>query len=128
MEMKTLTEELEEMRIRMHDLATSEQDLVAALGDALNQADSKLLDDLRNLTSEHESRRGEIVQELQRLASRLGALPVGNSGSIGQVVGKLPPFEGHGLGHNSRNERRDLGTNSIAEELTKHLTGRAVGH
>jgi hypothetical protein len=122
MEMKTLTEELEEMRIRMHDLATSEQDLVAALGDALNQADSKLLDDLRNLSSEHEARRAAIVQELQRLASRLGALPVGG---ISQVVGKLPPFDtpSHGRG-----DRREHGASSIAEELTKHLTGRAVGH
>jgi hypothetical protein len=122
--MKTLTEELEEMRIRMHDLATNEQDLVSALGEALNQADSKLLDDLRNLSSEHEARRAAIVQELQQLASRLGALPA-LSGAL-ESLGVPPPKLPFASAHHERGDRH--GASSIAEELTKHLAARPNGH
>jgi hypothetical protein len=129
--MKTLAEELEELRVRMHDLASNEQDLVTALGDALNHADNKLLDDLRNLSSEHEARRTAIVQELQRLASRLGALPKSNAllDALGPTP-KLPPFEAaSSQSLLSRSERREHGTTSIAEELSKHLSARAAaGH
>jgi hypothetical protein len=125
--MKTLAEELEEMRVRMHDLATNEQDLVTALGEALNNADNKLLDDLRNLSSEHEARRTAIVQELQRLAGRLGALPAAGDflEALGAGSSKLPPFESshHGTGGHTRSGA------SFAEELTKHLAGgRPGGH
>ena len=122
--MKSLAEELEEMRIRMHDLATNEQDLVTALGEALNSADNKLLDDLRNLSSEHEARRTAIVQELQRLASRLGALPAAADlyGVLGVPQPKLSPFEA------SHHGQPGPGRSSIAEELTKHLSARPGGH
>jgi hypothetical protein len=124
--MKTLAEELEEMRIRMHDLATTEHDLMNALGDALNNADSRLLDDLRNLTSDHDARRAAIVDELRRLASRLGTLPgAGELLSAGSSLPKLPPFE---TTTHVRSDRRDHGTSSIAEELTKHLAARPNGH
>jgi len=71
----TLIEQIEEMRIRMNELAAGEQDLVRALGDALNRADQKLLQDVRLVAEEHEARRGVILKELQGLATRMGALP-----------------------------------------------------
>jgi hypothetical protein len=71
----TLIEQIEEMRIRMNELAAGEQDLVRALGDALNRADQKLLQDVRLVAEEHEARRGVILKELQSLATRMGALP-----------------------------------------------------
>jgi hypothetical protein len=73
--MTTLIQQIEEMRVRMNELASSEHGLVRALGDALSRADQKLLQEVRNLTTEHEVRRGEILNELQNLASRMGALP-----------------------------------------------------
>ena len=73
--MTTLIEQIEEMRIRMVELATGEQDLVRALGDALSRADQKLLQDVRVVAEEHEARRGAILKELQGLAARMGALP-----------------------------------------------------
>jgi hypothetical protein len=71
----TLIEQIEEMRVRMNELAAGEQDLVRALGDALNRADQKLLHDVRSVAEEHEARRGVILKELQGLAARMGALP-----------------------------------------------------
>ena len=73
--MTTLIEQIEEMRIRMNQLAAAEQDLVRALGDALSHADQKLLQDVRGVAEEHEVRRGAILKELQGLAARMGALP-----------------------------------------------------
>ena len=71
----TLIEQIEEMRVRMNELAAGEQDLVRALGDALNRSDQKLLQDVRSVAEEHEARRGVILKELQGLAARMGALP-----------------------------------------------------
>ncbi|HEY5830695.1 MAG: hypothetical protein ACAH24_17300 [Hyphomicrobiaceae bacterium] len=73
--MTSLIEQIEEMRVRMNDLATGEQDLVRALGEALGRADQKLLQDVRAVAQEHEQRRGVILKELQGLAQRMGALP-----------------------------------------------------
>jgi hypothetical protein len=72
----TLVEQIEEMRIRMHEEARSEQHLVNALGLALKRADEKLLQAIRNVAVEHTSRREGIMQELQALAARLGTLPL----------------------------------------------------
>jgi hypothetical protein len=73
--MTSLIEQIEEMRVRMNELASGEQDLVRALGEALNRADQKLLQDVRTVAQEHEARRGVILKELQGLAQRMGALP-----------------------------------------------------
>jgi hypothetical protein len=71
----TLVEQIEEMRIRMHEESRGEQHLVHALGLALKRADEKLLEAVRSIAAEHESRREDIMQELQALATRMGALP-----------------------------------------------------
>ena len=73
--MTDLIQQIEEMRIRMNELATSEQGLVRALGDALSRADQKLLQDVRSVAADHEARRGAILKELQSLSARMGALP-----------------------------------------------------
>ena len=59
----------------MKELAAGEQELVRALGDALSRADQKLLEDVRSAAADHEARRGAILNELQSLAARMGALP-----------------------------------------------------
>ena len=73
--MTTLIQQIEEMRIRMNDLATKEQGLVRALADALARADQTLLQDVCSVAADHEVRRGAILNELQSLAARMGALP-----------------------------------------------------
>jgi len=73
--MTTLTQQIEALRLRMNQLASGEQELVRALGDALSRADQKLLQDVRSVALEHEVRRGAILNELQSLAQRMGTLP-----------------------------------------------------
>ena len=73
--MTKMVQLVEEMRARLSQIADSEQALVRALGEALSLVDQKLLQDVRNLTTEHEARRAAILYELQGLASRIGAFP-----------------------------------------------------
>jgi hypothetical protein len=71
----TLVEQIEEMRIRMHEESRREQHLVHALGLALKRTDEKLLEAVRSVAAEHASRREGIMQELHALATRMGTLP-----------------------------------------------------
>jgi hypothetical protein len=73
--MKTLAQEIEAMLIRMKEMSEQEHSLVSALGDALNRADQRLMDEVRAVTVEHETRRALIFGELQTLACRVGMLP-----------------------------------------------------
>jgi hypothetical protein len=74
--MSKMMELVEQMLARVNQITDAEQALVRALGDALSRVDRKVLQDVRNITTDHESRRGAILHELQTLASRIGAFPV----------------------------------------------------
>ena len=51
---------VEEMGAKIAHLKDTEQELVRALGEALNRVDQKLLQNVREITSEHEARRGAM--------------------------------------------------------------------
>jgi hypothetical protein len=70
--MTKLIEQIEQMRVRLSEIASNEQALIKALGDALNRLDQALLRDVRSLASEHEVRREAILGELQGLAAGIG--------------------------------------------------------
>ena len=74
--MKSSKTHIEGMHAKLADISNKESLLIAALGKALSLADKKLLDDVRSLTIEHETRRGLILSELQNLAARIGAFPM----------------------------------------------------
>ena len=73
--MTTSKAQIEGIHKQLASVTTKEQLLIEALGEALSLADKKLLDDVRSLTIEHETRRAHILSELQTLASRIGAFP-----------------------------------------------------
>jgi len=128
--MKTLDQEIEEMRLRMNDWAKSEIGLVTVLDHALADADNKLLDDVRNLASEHEARRAAILKELQGLASRLGVLPTSRD-PFAPINDAAPPLKAVEESSksplaNGKGDRR-LPASSIAEELSRHLAVRTAG-
>ena len=70
--MTQLLQHIEEMRVRLSEIASDEQALVQALGDALNRLDQQLLGGVRTIATEHEQRREEILGELQELAGGIG--------------------------------------------------------
>ena len=85
--MSKMIELIEEMRARLNQVADTEQSLVRALSEALNRVDQKLLQDVRDITTDHESRRGAILHELQNLASRIGAFPIARDQAPGLDFG-----------------------------------------
>ncbi len=94
--MSKMVQLVEELRERLNTIADGEQKLVSSLREALNRFDHKLLQDVRSITAEHESRRSAILNELQGLASRMGAFPppreqrLGANGTDGTPPPALP--------------------------------------
>ena len=122
--MTTLIEQIEEMRVRMNELAAGEQELVRALGDALSHADRKLLQDVRGVAEEHEVRRGAILKELQSLAARMGALPRPRRpfAALEEAAVDLPSDEPSQPALRGGDWRQAAA--NIREELTSHFNGR----
>jgi hypothetical protein len=121
--MTTLIQQIEEMRVRMHELADSEQGLVKTLGEALSRADQKLLREVRSLTAEHEERRGVILKELQSLAARMGAFPHPRTplGQLENAKRDLPYMAPQAAGFRCGDWRK--ATANIEDELEAHLNG-----
>jgi len=86
--MSKMIQLVEEMRTRLNEITDTEQALVRALAEALSRVDHKLLQDVRSITTEHESRRGLILHELQSLASRIGAFPPAREAVPGLAYGE----------------------------------------
>lgn len=131
--MTTLVQQIEAMCRRMNELTSSEQELVRALGSALNRADDKLLQEVRTITAEHESRRGMILNELQMLAVRVGAFPAPREPApaiTGGYIGTpsyVPPPEPDTEPTLGRGDWRQAASN-IEDELNFHLNGRTAAH
>jgi hypothetical protein len=73
--MSKLIEYVDEMRARLDEVSGTEKLLIRALDEALRRVDQNLLADVRDVTLAHEARRVAILEELQGLASRIGAFP-----------------------------------------------------
>jgi hypothetical protein len=73
--MATLTEQIEQLRLQINQVASDERALVKELSESLRQADKQLLQEVRLAAAEHEVRRCTILRELEMLASRIGMLP-----------------------------------------------------
>jgi hypothetical protein len=74
--MSNIVRFIEDLRARLSKATEREKALVQALADSLSGSDERLLRDVRNITKEHEARRGTVMYELQNLASRMGAFPL----------------------------------------------------
>ena len=128
--MTTLLQQIEEMRIQVNELASSEHRLLNALGDALTRADHKLLHDVRNVTAEHEIRRGMILKELQALALRIGVFPEQREpmAALEEAPRNLAAFDCPGEEQIvGRGDWRQA-ANNIQDELDFHLNGHAPAH
>jgi hypothetical protein len=67
--------QIEQMQQQLESMAAREKVLMAALSEALADADRRLLDDVRSISQEHEARRSHIFSEMQLLADRIGTFP-----------------------------------------------------
>ena len=123
--MTTLIQQIEEMRIRMNDLAAREQGLVRVLGDALARADQALLQDVRSIAAEHEVRRGAILNELQMLAARMCALHKPRE-PFAAIEEAPPPTSPETQMPVVRGANWRQAAANIQDELAFHLKRRAV--
>lgn len=73
--MTKLIQHIEEMSGILTHTTRSEQTLVKALSDALREVDNHLVQEIRNLNTQHQARRAEIYLELQALACNIGMFP-----------------------------------------------------
>ena len=73
--MTSLIEQIEQLRLRIKEIASDEHALVNELASTLKRVDEKLLREVRLVTAEHEVRRCAILGELETLASRLSLFP-----------------------------------------------------
>src|SRR6476659_10048704 len=63
------------MGAKIAHIKDTERELLRALGEALNRVDQRLLQNVREITSEHGTRRGATLHELQCLAAQIGSFP-----------------------------------------------------
>ena len=122
--MTDLVQQLEHMRVRMHQQAQQEAGLVAELGDAMRASDHQLLQDVRTVAAEHEARRAAILGELQMLAARLNALPLRESAH--SLPNAPRGILSNGQSNPSRTADWEQRSASIREALANHLQKRAV--
>ena len=121
-----LTEQLEQMRIRMNDAARRESDLAAELNAAIRRMDDQLLHEVRSMAAEHEARRANILNELELFATRLNELPHHHrqrqplGGAPRGLLPSSPPSPPrHAIEQTERQQ-------TIEEMLTRHLTRQSA--
>jgi hypothetical protein len=123
--MSKLVQLVEELRERLSTIADGEQKLVASLREALNRFDQKLLQDVRTITAEHESRRSAILSELQGLATRMGAFPPPRETRL-SVSGEAPPsLPGNGRLRAVEGGAWREATDKLQSELDSYFRKRA---
>ena len=134
--MSRLVQLVEELQERLSTVADTEHTLVSTLRDALARFDQKLLQDVRDITAEHESRRNLILHELQGLATRMGAFPgarraaqFGPSPSTPEVRPSLPA-NGNGNGRRPPAEGGAWrqAADRLQDELDSYFRRRGAPH
>jgi hypothetical protein len=129
--MSKMIELVEEMRARLNQITDTEQALLRALGEALSRVDQKLLQDVRNITTDHESRRGAILHELQSLALRIGAFPLAHEPAPGLEYAEraAKPIAAANGNQNpfTRGDWRQAASN-IEDELDSFFKDRVASH
>jgi seryl-tRNA synthetase len=123
-----LTEQLDQMRIRMNEVAQRENQLVAELNASIRRMDNQLLHDVRSIAAEHESRRANILDELQLLSVRLNGFPYRErQGSRLGDAGRAPLSAGPSVQDQQLLEQDDQ-QRRIREALTYHLARQGQSH
>jgi hypothetical protein len=125
--------QIELMQQQLELMAAREKVLMAALSEALADADRRLLDDVRSISQEHEARRAHIYSEMQLLADRIGSFPLPAKPVEGVTYKSLElpavtasktnkvPDDSEALGEQPKGGDWRKATEKIAQELSLHL-------
>lgn len=132
--MSKLHQEIEEMRRRLEENACHEQTLVQALNEALSATDEKLINQVRQVTAQHEVRRTAILNEIQLLAARLCTFPVGRvepMSAIGdEVVRELEVAHSGDQANRKTHAPGDwrMAARNIADDIEYYLKSPGASH
>jgi len=128
--MTNIIQLVEEMRAKLGQITSAEEEIVWSLRDALSRVDEKLLHDVRTITTEHETRRGRSLHELQRLSARIGSFPTERTGLSGLEDAKVPvapiTADGPPISHAFRRGDWRQAANNIEDELDGFFEARAI--
>jgi hypothetical protein len=117
--MKTLQQEIKDMRAHVKDLTATERALVMALGDELRRSDEDLLHAIRTVAADHEERRRVIMSGLQALAASAGLLPRPLTASGAAIASGSQRHDSPALNH-----YRQHAPGRLEEEVSYHLNRR----
>ncbi len=122
--MTKLIQHVNEMRVRLSETANTERSLVQSLSDALNRLDQDILQSVRNIAADHETRRDAILDELQALAGSIGMFPPAREHGEPMATQR---HDGHQYALGSGNRRQATQNMSYHDELERNLTGLLNG-
>ena len=123
-----LTEQLEQMRIRMNEVAKRESELAAELDAAVRRMDDQLLHDVRSMAAEHEARRANILNELELFAAQLNDLPHRSRQRPGVVAGARGLLPNMTTGQTCPPPEQADKQRKIEDALNLYLTPQGVAH
>ena len=123
-DLTNLLPHIEEMRVRLSEIADTERSHVQSLSNALNRLDEDILQSVRNIAAEHETRRDAILDELQALAGSIGTFPSARE-PVQPVA--IQRHDGHLYALGSGNRRQAAQNLSYHDELERNLTGLLNG-
>jgi hypothetical protein len=132
MTQQKLLQHVDEMRERLRQTAATEQSLVRDLGNALNALDQKLLQDVRQVAAEHQTRRGMILDELEALAGSMGMfLPAREAVTTQQMPQQIDfgqQYDGEQYAPSAGDWRLATKNLSFEDEFERHLNERNQPH
>jgi hypothetical protein len=123
-----LTEQLEQMRIRMNEVAKRESELAAELDAAVRRMDDQLLHDVRSMAAEHEARRANILNELELFAAQLNNLPHRSRQRPEVVAGARGMLPNMTTDQACPPATQDDKQRKIEDALNRYLTQQGVTH
>jgi cell division septum initiation protein DivIVA len=123
MTQQKLLQHINEMRERLSQTASTEQSLVKDLADGLKNLDQQLLQDVRKVAAEHQTRRAVILNELEALASSVGMFQPPREALSPQQIPQQTDY-GHQYAATAGDWRQATKNVSFQDEFERHLNGR----
>ena len=123
-----LTEQLEQMRIRMNDVARREHEMAAELDAAVRSMDEQLLHKVRSIAAEHETRRATILNELQLLAAQLNGFPQQDRHRVPISAAPQSLLSSKHVGQNERLLEPHNRDRTMSDALSRYVSQQRLSH
>ena len=126
--MASLADQLEQMRIRMNDVARREHEMAAELDAAVRSMDEQLLHKVRSITAAHEARRATILNELQMLATQLNGFPQQDRHRIPISAAPQSLLSAQHVGQNERLLEQHNKERTMSDALSRYVSQQRLSH